>query len=90
MKKSNSSFRGLPKILRINHIDPENLKISVLFNNGDNRVLDFSRIFTEDWKIQSTDIEYPLLKPREFQKVCKRLLRPQDYQVSRWKGRGQN
>ena len=70
MKKSNSSFRGLPKILRINHIDPENLKISVLFNNGDNRVLDFSRIFNEDWKIQSTDIEYPLLKPREFQKVA--------------------
>lgn len=69
MKKSNSAFRGLPKILRINHIDPDNLKISVLFNNGDNRVLDFKRIFNENWKIQTTDIEYPLMKPQEFQKV---------------------
>jgi hypothetical protein len=73
MKKSSNSFRGLPKILRINHIDPENLKISVLFNNGDNRVLDFKRIFNEDWKIQSTDIEYPLMKPQEFQKALKTL-----------------
>jgi DNA-binding XRE family transcriptional regulator len=70
MKKSSNSFRGLPKILRINHIDPKNLKISVLFNNGDNRVLDFKRIFNENWKIQSTDIEYPLMKPQEFQKVA--------------------
>lgn len=70
MKKSNNSFRGLPKILRINHIDPENLKISVLFNNGDNRVLDFKRIFNEDWKIQTSDVEYPLMKPQEFQKVA--------------------
>jgi len=70
MKKSSNSFRGLPKILRINHIDPENLKISVLFNNGDNRVLDFKRIFNEDWKIQTSDVEYPLMKPQEFQKVA--------------------
>ena len=70
MKKSNNSFRGIPKILRINHIDSEGLKISVLFNNGDNRLLDFQRIFNKDWKIESNDIEYPLKIPREFEKVA--------------------
>ena len=70
MKKSNNSFRGIPKILRINHIDSEGLKISVLFNNGDNRLLDFQRIFNKDWKIESNDIEYPLMIPREFEKVA--------------------
>ncbi len=39
-----------------------------MFNNGENRLLDFERIFKE-WEIGGDDIEYLLLKPGEFKKV---------------------
>jgi DNA-binding XRE family transcriptional regulator len=66
---SKATFRGSPKILRINQVDAQELRISVLFNNGANRVLDFKKIFKQDWNITPKDIEYPLLKPSQFQKV---------------------
>jgi DNA-binding XRE family transcriptional regulator len=69
MKNSKDTFRGSPKILRINQVDAQQLRISVLFNNGANRVLDFKKIFNQDWNITPKDIEYPLLKPSQFQKV---------------------
>lgn len=61
-------FRKIPRILKINDIDSKQLCISVLFNNGENRLLDFKKIF-EDWNIQKTDPEYPLLNAREFGQV---------------------
>jgi len=39
-----------------------------MFNNGENRLLDFESIFKQ-WKIGKNDIEYPLLEPIEFKKV---------------------
>lgn len=61
--------KRLPKILKINRIDKKRLCISVLFSNGEDRLLDFSRIFKEVWKITKKDFEYPLLDPNEFAKV---------------------
>jgi DNA-binding XRE family transcriptional regulator len=69
MKNSKDTFRGSPKILRINEVDAQQLRISVLFNNGANRVLDFKKIFNQDWNITPKDIEYPLLNTSQFQKV---------------------
>jgi DNA-binding XRE family transcriptional regulator len=42
-----------------------------MFNNGESRMLDFQKIFN-DWNILETDIEYPLLDPKEFKKVTLR------------------
>ena len=59
----------LPKILKINGIDKKKLKISVLFSNGEDRILDFNKIFKSNWKIKKTDPEYKLMNPAEFAKV---------------------
>ena len=61
--------KRLPKILKINRITKNNLKISVLFGNGENRILDFDKIFRQTWKITKADPEYKLMKPAEFAKV---------------------
>jgi DNA-binding XRE family transcriptional regulator len=66
---SKRSFRGLPKILKINEVDYKKLRLSVLFSNGDNRILDFNRILNEDWQVEPSDPEYILLDPKEFKKV---------------------
>ncbi len=42
-----------------------------MFNNGENRLLDFEQIFKQ-WNISKDDVEYPLLKPNEFKKVALR------------------
>ncbi len=39
-----------------------------MFNNGENRVLDFEQIFKQ-WKVSKGDVEYLLLEPDEFEKV---------------------
>jgi DNA-binding XRE family transcriptional regulator len=65
MKKK---FRNLPKILKINEINKKSLTISVLFNNGENRILDFKQIFSS-WELTTTDPEYLLIQPKEFDKV---------------------
>lgn len=65
----NRKSKRFPKVLKINRIDEKNLKIYVLFNDGEDRVLDFNKIFKEDWKISSSDPEYKLLNPKEFKKV---------------------
>nr|NQU90790.1 helix-turn-helix transcriptional regulator [Bacteroidota bacterium] len=39
-----------------------------MFNNGESRLLDFTKIFN-DWAISEKDIEYPLLDLKEFNKV---------------------
>jgi DNA-binding XRE family transcriptional regulator len=64
-----SKNKRLPKILRINSVDKKRLKISVLFSTGEDRVLDFNRIFKKDWAVTKNDFEYKLTDPNEFAKV---------------------
>ena len=66
MKKS---FRGLPRILKINEVDSKNLRLSVLFSNGENRILDFKNILNNEWKVESNEPEFLLLQAKEFKKV---------------------
>jgi DNA-binding XRE family transcriptional regulator len=56
----------IPRILKIEKI--EGLKIYVIFNNGETRLLDFNKILS-DWDIGKSDIEYKLLDSEEFKKV---------------------
>jgi hypothetical protein len=65
----NKTHKRLPKILRINRISKKHLKISVLFSNGEDRILDFDKIFKKEWKVTKGDPEYKLLTPSEFAKV---------------------
>lgn len=66
--KSNKSKR-IPKILRINNIEKKNLRVSVLFSNGEDRILDFKKILNDIWKVKKNDFEFMLLNPKEFAKV---------------------
>jgi DNA-binding XRE family transcriptional regulator len=57
---------AIPRIIKIQKIT--GLTIQCMFNNGENRILDFEKIFKQ-WKIGENDIEYPLLTPQKFKKV---------------------
>ena len=63
------SYKRLPKILKINRIDKKQLRISVLFSSGEDRILDFNKIFKVIWKVKKSDPEYKLMNPVEFGKV---------------------
>jgi len=56
----------LPRILKIEKI--VGLKIYVVFNNGETRLLDFDRIL-KDWDIKESDIENKLYDASEIKKV---------------------
>jgi DNA-binding XRE family transcriptional regulator len=56
----------IPRILKIDKI--EGLKIYVIFNNGETRLLDFAKILN-DWNIQKSDIEYKLYEVSVIKKV---------------------
>lgn len=56
----------IPRIIKINKIDGFN--IYCMFNNGENRRIDFESLFKK-WDVKSDDVEYPLLNPTEFRKV---------------------
>ena len=56
----------IPRILKIEKI--VELKIYVIFNNGETRLLDFAKILS-DWNIQESDIEHKLYDVSEFKKV---------------------
>ena len=56
----------MPRILKIDKID--GLKIYVIFNNGETRLLDFGKILN-DWNIKESDIEYKLFDLSEIKKV---------------------
>jgi DNA-binding XRE family transcriptional regulator len=56
----------IPRILKINKID--GLKIYVIFNNGETRLLDFVKILN-DWDIKESDIENKLYNLSEIKKV---------------------
>lgn len=63
------AMKRIPKVLKINRIEKSKLKIFVLFSTGEDRVLDFNRIFRKEWKIKKSDPEFELLNPKEFCKV---------------------
>ena len=56
----------IPRIIKIQKID--GFKIYCMFNNGENRLLDFKQIL-QKWNIGKSDPEYPLLTLNEFEKV---------------------
>ncbi len=56
----------IPRIIKIEKVNEFN--IQCMFNNGESRLLDFKKIFT-DWNISEDDIEYKLLDLKEFKKV---------------------
>lgn len=56
----------IPRIIKIEKV--MGLKIWVMFNNGQIRLLDFQKIFSS-WRINEDDIEFPLLTESEFQKL---------------------
>lgn len=66
VKTAWKSKKTLPRILRINRVS--GYTIFVLFSNGQNRILDFKKIFRL-WKVKRSDKEYKLLQPGEFKKV---------------------
>lgn len=57
---------NLPRIIKIEKVD--GFKIQCMFNNGDSRLLDFKKIFS-DWKVSEQDPEYKLLDLKEFKKI---------------------
>jgi len=59
----------MPRIIKIEKV--QGFQVQCMFNNGESRMLDFMKIF-DDWKISNTDIEFPLLDPKEFEKVTLR------------------
>ncbi|HXA02800.1 MAG TPA: helix-turn-helix transcriptional regulator [Cytophagaceae bacterium] len=65
----NPNNKRLPKILKIKRIEKKDLRISVLFSDGEDRILDFNSILKEEWKVTKDDPEYKLLNPNEFAKV---------------------
>jgi DNA-binding XRE family transcriptional regulator len=56
----------IPRIVKIEKIVGHN--IQCMFNNGESRMLDFEKIFTQ-WGVSENDFEYPLLDEKEFKKV---------------------
>jgi DNA-binding XRE family transcriptional regulator len=69
LKTRNRKWRSekkLPKILKVNKV--KGLTISVLFSDGQNRILDFGKIL-KDWKVTKKSLEGKLLDPSEFKKV---------------------
>ena len=56
----------LPRILKINHID--GLKISVVFNNGESRIIDFIKVL-KSAEVNESSPEYILFNKEEFSQV---------------------
>ncbi len=50
-------MRTVKRIVKIHRID--GYKVSVLFNNGESRVIDFTKLF-KLWKVDKNDIEYEI------------------------------
>jgi hypothetical protein len=56
----------IPRVLKINWI--KELSISVVFNNGESRIIDFRKLFNEIG-INETSPAYRLYEQSEFEKV---------------------
>jgi DNA-binding XRE family transcriptional regulator len=61
--------KRLPRILKITKIEKSKLRITVLFSSGEDRVLDFNDILSNNWKVKKSDPEYRLYNTTEFSKV---------------------
>lgn len=59
-------MRTVKRIIKIHEV--KDFKISVLFNNGESRVIDFE-LLLDEWKVKEGDLEYPLRVKEEFQKL---------------------
>jgi DNA-binding XRE family transcriptional regulator len=57
-------LRSIPRILKINQID--SYRVSVLFNNGESRIIDFKHLFEEVFKVQAPDPAAKLLADYEL------------------------
>lgn len=53
-------LRRIPRILKINEID--DYEVSLFFNNGESRIVDFKRLFKEVFKLTSKRVGYKLLE----------------------------
>ena len=61
-------LRSIPRILKINQIN--DYKVSVLFNNGESRIIDFEELFRETFKMKEGHVGYELLTNKEaFKKI---------------------
>jgi DNA-binding XRE family transcriptional regulator len=56
----------IPRILKINWV--RELSVSVVFNNGQTRVIDFKILF-DKFKVKPSDPDFLLFNPEEFAKV---------------------
>jgi DNA-binding XRE family transcriptional regulator len=59
-------YPKIPRILKINRID--GLQASVVFNNGESRLIDFNVVFKEI-KLNRHSPAYKLMNPRSFKKA---------------------
>lgn len=61
-------LRNIPRILKINEI--QDYQVSVLFNNGESRIIDFKKLFQDVFKIKEGKTGYKLLKNiKEFKQI---------------------
>jgi len=62
-------LRSIPRILKINSID--SYQVSVLFNNGESRIINFKLLLIEVFKKQPRKIGYELIEDEELFKKIK-------------------
>ena len=61
-------LRNVPRILKINRI--EGYLVSMLFNNGESRIVDFKEFFLRKGKIKAKNPSYKLMKDKkEFDQI---------------------
>ena len=60
IKTAMKGLRRIPRILKINEID--DYKVSLFFNNGESRIVDFKQLFEEVLKLTSKRVGYKLLE----------------------------
>lgn len=61
-------LRSIPRILKINQIN--DYKVSLLFNNGESRIVNFKELFEEVFKMKENHVGYQLLTDKEaFKKI---------------------
>ena len=69
MRKSKNYKKSFPRIIKINEIRSSKHVISVLFDNGENRLIDFNTLILQTWKSKKDSLEYKLLQPEIFKSV---------------------
>lgn len=59
-------IKSIPRIIKIHRV--EHLKVYCAFNNGEHRIIDFTKLF-KLWNVKKTDIEFKLNDPDVFEKA---------------------